>query len=43
MRWTKGPGFALGLQWHPEWHVRTDGVSQAIFRAFGEAVAAYAA
>ena len=43
VRWTKGPGFALGLQWHPEWHVRTDAVSQAIFRAFGEAVAAYAA
>jgi putative glutamine amidotransferase len=43
VRWTKGPGFALGLQWHPEWHVRTDAVSQAIFRAFGEAIEARAA
>lgn len=41
VRWTKGPGFALGLQWHPEWHVRTDALSQAIFRAFGEAVAKF--
>ncbi|MBI1245777.1 MAG: gamma-glutamyl-gamma-aminobutyrate hydrolase family protein [Alphaproteobacteria bacterium] len=38
VRWTKGPGFALGLQWHPEWHVRTDAFSKAIFRAFGEAI-----
>jgi putative glutamine amidotransferase len=27
--------FALGVQWHPEWHVRSDEMSHAIFRAFG--------
>jgi putative glutamine amidotransferase len=33
-----GPGlFALGLQWHPEWHVHSDTPSHAIFRAFGSA------
>lgn len=40
VRWTKGPGFALGLQWHPEWHVRSDAFAAAIFRRFAEAVAA---
>ena len=32
--------FALGVQWHPEWKVRENPVSLAIFRAFGEAVRA---
>lgn len=36
------PGFAIGVQWHPEYWVRKDGPSAAIFRAFGEAVRAYA-
>lgn len=31
------PGFTLGLQWHPEWRVRENDVSMAIFRAFGAA------
>ncbi len=31
------PAFALGVQWHPEWQVRADEASTAIFRAFGEA------
>ena len=31
------PGFALGVQWHPEWQVHADEVSTSIFRAFGEA------
>jgi putative glutamine amidotransferase len=35
------PGFALGVQWHPEWKVLEDPVSTAIFRAFGDACRAY--
>ena len=35
-------GFAFGVQFHPEWHVRTDAPSRAIFEAFGAACAAYA-
>ena len=35
--------FAFGVQFHPEWHVRTDAPSRAIFAAFGAACAAYAA
>ncbi len=31
------PGFALGVQWHPEWRVLADDTSTAIFRAFGDA------
>ena len=38
VRWTGGPGFALGLQWHPEWHVKTDPFSAAIFAEFGRIV-----
>jgi putative glutamine amidotransferase len=34
--------FAYGVQFHPEWHVQTDAASYAIFKAFGEACAAYA-
>ncbi|WP_227270872.1 gamma-glutamyl-gamma-aminobutyrate hydrolase family protein [Roseobacter weihaiensis] len=30
-------GFALGVQWHPEWFHRTDPVSQSILRGFGMA------
>ncbi len=36
------PGFVLGVQWHPEWHVARDPPSRAIFAAFGEACRAYA-
>jgi putative glutamine amidotransferase len=35
-------GFAIGVQWHPEYDWRTDAVSRAIFEQFGEAVRAYA-
>lgn len=42
VRWTRGPGFALGLQWHPEWHVRSDELAKAIFRRFAQAVAEFA-
>jgi putative glutamine amidotransferase len=36
------PGFAVGVQWHPEYWVKTDAPSAAIFRAFGEATRRYA-
>jgi putative glutamine amidotransferase len=36
-------GFAIGVQFHPEWHFATDAPSAAIFRAFGDACRAYAA
>lgn len=32
------PGFTLGVQWHPEYWAASDGPSQAIFRAFADAV-----
>jgi len=35
------PGFALAVQWHPEWKVRENPVSAAIFRAWGDACRAY--
>ena len=31
------PGFALSVQWHPEWQVRLNEFSTAIFQAFGDA------
>jgi putative glutamine amidotransferase len=34
-------GFVLGVQWHPEWRVRENEVSMAIFRAFGDACRSY--
>jgi putative glutamine amidotransferase len=36
---TPGAGFAVGVQWHPEYDFETDAVSRAIFASFGEAVA----
>lgn len=36
-------GFAVGVQWHPEYWAETDSPSRALFEAFGEAVRAYAA
>lgn len=36
------PGFALGVQWHPEWRAGEDPVSKPLFEAFGRAVAAWA-
>jgi putative glutamine amidotransferase len=32
--------FLLGVQWHPEWRMRENAVSRAIFAAFGQAVRA---
>jgi len=37
------PGFALGVQWHPEYDWERDVRSRAIFDAFGAACAAWAA
>lgn len=37
------PGFALGVQWHPEWRCWDDGFYAAIFAAFGRACAQRAA
>ena len=34
------PGFALGVQWHPEYDFETNPISRAIFRAFGRALLA---
>lgn len=34
------PGFALAVQWHPEWQFWNDPLSSALFRAFGDAVRA---
>jgi len=35
------PGFTLGVQWHPESKVLENPVSEAIFRAFGDACRSY--
>ena len=35
-------GFALGVQWHPEFDYESDAVSRAIFAAFGDAARARA-
>lgn len=32
------PGFAVGVQWHPEFWVATDATSARLFRAFGDAM-----
>lgn len=37
------PGFALGVQWHPEYWVGADAPSDLLFRAFGDAARTYAA
>ncbi len=34
-------GFAIGVQWHPEYWVDSDAISRRIFEAFGEAVRRY--
>jgi putative glutamine amidotransferase len=35
--------FALGVQWHPEWSIATDRLSEAIFARFGAATRDHAA
>lgn len=39
---TGAKGFAVGVQWHPEYWAKTDAPSRALFEAFGEAVRDYA-
>ncbi len=36
------PGFALGVQWHPEYNAANDPVSRPLFEAFGAAARAWA-
>lgn len=36
-------GFALAVQWHPEWNAATDPVSRPLFEAFGAAARRWAA
>ena len=40
VRVSDAPGFAVGVQWHPEFDWRTDAASRAIFAAFGRATVA---
>lgn len=35
------PGFALGVQWHPEWQVEENPQAMRIFEAFGQACRAH--
>lgn len=35
-------GFALAVQWHPEWNAANDPVSRALFEHFGDALRAWA-
>jgi putative glutamine amidotransferase len=35
------PGFALAVQWHPEWNASSDPVSRPLFQALGAAVASH--
>jgi putative glutamine amidotransferase len=40
VRVTGAPGFAIGVQWHPEYWVASDAPSAKLFAAFGDAVRA---
>lgn len=40
VRVTDAPGFAIGVQWHPEYWVEKDEMSARLFAAFGRAVRA---
>jgi putative glutamine amidotransferase len=37
VRVADAPGFALGVQWHPEWRVLENPISRRLFAAFGAA------
>lgn len=41
IRIADAPGFALGVQWHPEYNAAHDEVSRPLFKAFGDALRAY--
>jgi putative glutamine amidotransferase len=38
VRVKEGPGFAIGVQWHPEYWVESDEVSSKLFAAFSRAI-----
>ena len=38
VRLVNGPGFAVGVQWHPEYDFRADAVSRRIFESFAAAM-----
>jgi putative glutamine amidotransferase len=38
IRVANAPGFAVGVQWHPEYDFETDALSRRLFEAFGQAV-----
>ena len=38
IRIADAPGFALGVQWHPEYDPQQNPVNRALFKAFGEAL-----
>jgi len=40
VRVTSGAGFAVGVQWHPEWRFSENALSTSLFQAFGNAVRA---
>ncbi len=40
---SNAPGFAIGVQWHPEYWVESDETSARLFAAFGRAVGDYMA
>ena len=42
IRVATAPGFAVGVQWHPEYDWMTDTVSRTILSSFGDAVRAHA-
>ena len=37
------PGFALAVQWHPEWNAANDPVSRCLFESLGDAARAWQA
>jgi len=41
VRASSAPGFAVGVQWHPEYDVDTDAASRRIFMSFGAAVSIF--
>jgi putative glutamine amidotransferase len=41
IRIAQAPGFALGVQWHAEYDPQRNAINGALFRAFGEALAAH--
>jgi putative glutamine amidotransferase len=42
LRVVDAPGFAVAVQWHPEWQVLQNDFSKALFAAFGDAARAHA-